>query len=57
MKKTTFNKYANMPSTSPKKPSDLTFNDSQENDDRDLLKSVLIKNAEKKMKTTLKSSE
>lgn len=46
-----------MPSTSPKKPSDLTFNDSQENDDRDLLKSVLIKNAEKKMKTTLKSSE
>lgn len=57
MKKTTFNKYVAMPNTSPKKPSDLTFNDSQENDDRDLLKSVLIKNAEKKMKTTLKSSE
>ena len=57
MKKTTFNKYVDMPNTSPKKPSDLTFNDSQENDDRDLLKSVLIKNAEKKMKTTLKSSE
>ena len=57
MKKTSFNKYADMPCTSLKKPSDLTFNDSQENNDIDLLKTVLVKNAQKKTKPTLKLTE